>query len=1260
MDEDFVNASAFTPCGLARLALALVLWCLIPGAASAPEKMLFNVLSRDEGLSQVTVNDIFQDSRGFLWFATENGLNRYDGRNMLQFHADPTDQDAIANDFIWSIVEDAAGDLWLATEGGGLVHWQRASETFTNIVVPGEDLDPRKRFARQVMIDSAGSLWVGTRGAGLLRFDGQGEFSNHYPLGSEQQSSAKDDVIYALLETSAGEFLVGASSGLYRFMLETGAFEKLPGSYVDVCTLYIDGKGRLWIGTLEQGLVRKNLETGEELAFNTGSEPPARLANNEIRDVQEDAEGRIWVATHDGLHLFLGEAQGFQVYRKNDRDRHSLSDDQIMSLHQSEDKVLWVGTRLGGVNRWNPDSWKLGALTPPALDNTAVLAFEDAGRGNIWVGAFTTALLQLNAEGEVVRTFDHDSGYVDRGNAPVSALLTDSEGRLWIGTMGEGLQMYLPGQNQLHTLRHEPADDQSLSADGVMSLFEDSQHRIWAGTFGGGLSLIDPQTLTATRYVQGTRISAIREDSSGALWLGTDGEGLIRLEPGSGAVHRFRHSASTAGSLGSDLIFSLHISQDRSLWIGTSGAGLVRLLDTEDWNREPVFEHLTTGRGLANNVIYGILEDSQRQLWLSSNRGLMRFNPESGSIRYFPRAIGLQNEEFNFGAYHKRRDGRFLFGGTGGYNAFDPMDFGDLDQGPTIALTRIEVANKPLKPVAALAGSGGLELDHDENAITFEYAALSFLAPESNLYSVKLEGFDQDWTAPSKRMRSTYTNLDAGRYVFLIRAANGYGAWSKTPLEVGVVINAAPWATPQAYLVYCLLISALLYGFFRWRLRVIEREARIRQLAFYDRRTGLPNLDLFTQRTAAALSETSEDERSLVVITLRLKTIARLRNILGLGSVDELLSTVVPRLTQQLFGSGQSTTTCDLARISETELAAYVLLDDPKSEAGIWATRLCKAISRPIYHDGRQLHVSVFAGIATFPQDGTTATKLIESASTAAQDNDVGQAESFAFYDRSMTRRAIELLSLESDLRQAIREDSLELYLQGKFDCAGVLVGTEALCRWKHPERGSISPGIFVPLAEESDLIMELDAWVIGQVWRRLHHWQAKYPNVFSIAVNVSADTFVTGRIFAVLERLRGQYPLDPSLLEVEITESVLASDLERVTKALLRIKDLGHMLALDDFGTGYSSLTYLQRFPIDKLKIDQAFIRDIETNTDQQALCKAIIALAQSLNLQTIAEGVETQTQQDLLVSLGCDRLQGFYLHRPEPVADFERRFFH
>ena len=254
-----------------------------------------------------------------------------------------------------------------------------------------------------------------------------------------------------------------------------------------------------------------------------------------------------------------------------------------------------------------------------------------------------------------------------------------------------------------------------------------------------------------------------------------------------------------------------------------------------------------------------------------------------------------------------------------------------------------------------------------------------------------------------------------------------------------------------------------------------------------------------------------------------------------------------------------------------------------------------------------------------------------------------------------MTAQARDRLALESDLREALRNNNLELFLQAKFAGGKTLVGAEALSRWNHPTRGPVSPAVFVPLAEESELIMDLDDWVIDQACATLSEWQAMGINQISIAVNVSAETFVTGRIFEAIKRNQRRYRLDPALLEIEVTESVLASDINLITETLNRIRALGHKLSLDDFGTGYSSLTYLQQFPIDKLKIDQAFVRDLENQPKQLSLCKAIIALAQSLHLKTIAEGVENQAQLDILAGLGCDQIQGFFLHRPQALAGFQ-----
>lgn len=1237
------------------LACALGLGMIFATASQArvESQMIFHSLSLKDGLSQSTVNDVLQDSRGFLWFATENGLNRYDGRSIRRFMRDQSNPHALPSDFIWSIAEDAAGDLWLATEGAGLVRWRRDTGHFSRVPVARDSGDAEIRLARTVLIDGAGDIWIGTRGGGLFRFDSEGNLSEHYWPGGQQR-----DTVSSLAAMAPGLLLVGTDAGLFELHTASGNTRRVPAVNSAVSSLLRDDRGRLWVGTYDSGLLRIDASGSTVGAYRHDPVRASSLSGNQVRDMLQDRDGRIWVATQQGLNLYLGEEQGFLSYRHKDNDHYSLADDRLMSLHQSRDGVLWIGTRLGGVSRWSPRSWDLGAKGPPELASAAVLAFADAGDGDTWVGGVGTPLLRLDPAGRTQAVFAPGHGFPDRGEAHVTALLRDREARLWIGTMSDGLQVYTPHDGRLRQLVHDPGDPDSLGANGIMSLYQDSEGTIWAGSFGGGLARVDARTLAVKRYADGLRVTVIREDAAGQLWLGTDGNGLVRVDPRTGELHFFGPRPETSDNLGADTVYALHISDNGTVWVGTAGVGLAMLTGPEAAGDTPVFKHLTTADGLSNNVINGILEDASGDLWLSSNAGLMRLDPASSEVRYFHRAQGLQSEEFNYGASYRSADGRLFFGGSGGYNAFDPAEFSRRGEAPRLALTGIEVLNKRLEAARPLSDLDSLVLRHNDDVVTLEYVALDFTAPERNRYSVRLKGFDREWTPASTRHRSTYTNLDAGDYVFQVRAASSEGVWSEEPLELAVRVKAAPWATPQAYAVYIVLVAALVYGFFRWRLRVLEREARIRQLAYYDRSTGLPNLDLFTQRATAALEQARNEGRALVVISLRLTTLRRLRSSFGQQSIDEILRTLGPRLTQQLFGSGRTSATRDLARISETEIAAFLVVDDPMVETAVWVRRLSDSASAPIDLAGHQLHIPVHVGIAGFPRDGDSAATVIKCASIATHDRGTGDTPHFAYYDSEMADRTLDRIGLESQLRQAIREGSLDLFLQGKFDADGRLVGAEALVRWFHPQRGAVSPGVFVPLAEESDLILELDEWVLDQACRTLQRWQRQGVDKLNIAVNVSAETFVSGHLVETLAALQVRYQLDPTCLEIEITETALASDLDKVSDALQRVKSLGHPLALDDFGTGYSSLTYLQRFPIDNLKIDQAFVREIEHRSDQQALCRAIIALAKSLNLRTTAEGVENQEQRDLVVAMACDLLQGYHLHRPQPLAAFESEF--
>ncbi|MFV0277551.1 MAG: EAL domain-containing protein [Parahaliea sp.] len=1244
--------SALTPqvCGL------LMLWLTtpIPTQAYYETQMVFQTLSLEDGLSQSTINDMLQDSRGYLWFATENGLNRYDGKNVEHFMRDPSNPHALPNDFIWSLAEDVNGDIWLATDGAGLVRWQRESGRFNSIPLPSG----AARLARVVMIDNAGDIWMGTRGAGLLRFNGRGQFLGQYRFESSSARSTGNPSISSLLERRQNEILVGTEAGLYKLNSASGETIRLGGADRAVSSMLLDRSGALWIGTYDNGLERTETQTRERKVFRHMPDQPNSLSNNQVRDILQDSSGRIWVATQHGLNIHLPEVDGFHAYFHRDSDRYSLTDDRLMSLYESRDGILWIGTRLAGANRWSPRSWVLGAREPDILANTAVLAFADSDAGRTWVGGFGAPLVEVDAAGSVKRVFNSEHGLPDRGTSAVTALLRDRASRLWIGTMDAGLQIYDSRDNSLQALRHQANNSHSLGADGIMCLLEDSTGNIWAGSFGGGLARIDPQTLEVDRFADGLRITAIREDSRGRLWLGTDGNGLVRFSPDTGALLTLRHNPDSRRSLGMDTVFSLHIAKDHTLWVGTAGAGLAYLNVANQGLADPTFAHLTTSDGLSNNVINGIVEDDRGLLWLSSNAGLMRLNPRSREVSYFHRVQGLQSEEFNYGAYYRGADGRLFFGGTGGYNAFDPDSFRQRGNGPPVAFTTIEVDNQPLANTQALGNEPSLTIAHYDDVITIEYVALDYTAPERNRYSVMLEGFDQNWTPVSARNRSTYTNLDPGNYVFKVRAANSEGVWSEQPLALALNVTAAPWETPYALLLYALLAGLLIYGIFRWRMNVVERETRVRQLAYYDRSTGLPNLDLLTERAEAALQQAQAENKTLILISLRLTTLRRLRGSFGGEAIDEILRTLSPRLTQQLFGSGRTSATRDLGRISETELAVFILVGDPMLETVEWVQRLHDVLSAPIDLSGRQLRIPVQAGIATSARDGNTAATLIKCASIAAHDNNIPDTSPFAYYSSDMTSLALDRLSLESELRQAIRDDALSLYLQGKFDRNGKLVGAEALLRWEHPKRGMVSPGVFVPLAEETDLILELDQWVLENAFHTLQRWQQQGRPTTSLAVNVSAESFVSGHLVETLTTMHSRYPIEASTLEIELTETALASDMGKVTDTLEQVQSLGHPLALDDFGTGYSSLIYLQRFPLDMLKIDQAFVQDLEQREDQQALCRAIIALAGSLNLHTTAEGIENREQLDILVRAGCNQLQGFYLHHPEPIVAFESRF--
>ncbi len=456
-----------------------------------------------------------------------------------------------------------------------------------------------------------------------------------------------------------------------------------------------------------------------------------------------------------------------------------------------------------------------------------------------------------------------------------------------------------------------------------------------------------------------------------------------------------------------------------------------------------------------------------------------------------------------------------------------------------------------------------------------------------------------------------------------------------------------------------------------------RQEDRLRYLAYYDPLTSLPNRRSFNEQLNRILKRSQRHNTNAALLFIDLDHFKRINDSIGHARGDRLLVEIAKRLTLELreddainYFTDNSAEEFSTEPESGTEIARLggdeftVVLSDVArpGDIEIVAKRILNSLSEPIALQSHNPVVTPSIGIAIFPQDGTDPDTLVRNADTAMY---VAKAEGracYRFYDEDMNARAVEQLKMEEELRHALRNDELELRYQPQVDTrTGSVVSMEALVRWKHPERGMVSPVEFIPVAESTGQIIELGEWVMGEVARHCQHWKTLGLNDFRVGINISPLQFNQKNLPAWIEKFLARSGLPAERLELELTESAIMNDAETNIAKLAQLKALGLELAVDDFGTGYSSLSYLKRFPIDTLKIDQSFVADLDS-PDGAAIVDAILALSKTLNLRSIAEGIEDEHQLDYLVDKGCDLLQGYFFARPiypDEVPDMLKQNF-
>ncbi|MCP5108746.1 MAG: PAS domain S-box protein [bacterium] len=801
----------------------------------------FDNIGLEQGLSQLSVNTITRDKNGFMWFGTEDGLNKYDGYNCKIYKHNPDDPTSIPDNHVRVICEDTGDDvLWIGTHGGGLGKLDLKNDTFTNYKhEPGDPLSLSHNQVYSLYIDDSGVLWVGTWGGGLNKFDKEKETFTHYRYQRGNPAGLSHDIVRAIHKDCNGVMWIGTyGGGLNKFDIRTGTFTHYrhrPGrpdslSNDQVMTICETKNGKMWIGTDGGGVNLFDREEGTFTRYRHNPGVPGSLSHDRIKFIHEDRFGVLWVGTFGGgLNRFDYKTRTFTAFRHNPANLKSLPGDRVLSIYEDDTEMLWIGVGVGGIGKLDLQKKRIhyyGAVPnePNGLSSANIRTFAEDSDGVLWIGTDGGGLNKFDRKNNKITLYTHnpekgDSLAYDR----IYILYDDNkEEVLWVGTFGGGLDKFDKKKESFIHYKHRPGDPAGLSHNRIRAICEDHTGRLWIGTWGGGLNRYNREKDNFTQYrhkpdtpdsLSHDSVFCIYEDRSGNLWIGTWGGGLNRYHREKDNFTCFRHEPGNLNSLRNDRVLSICEDRDGILWVGSGGRGLGKFdRENNKWSFYSSQEH-----GLPNDVIYGILEDENGYLWLSSNGGISRFDSKTETFKNYDTEDGLQSSEFNGAAYYKSPSGEMFFGGVNGFNSFFPGAIKDNPYVPPIIITDFKKFNKPVKFGTPLSQVKEIPLSYRDNFISFDFVALNYRTPGKNQYAYMLEGFDREWINCGTRRTASYTNLDSGKYVFRVRGANNDGVWNMEGTSIKLNVIPPVWERWWFLALVTAAIFALVFMFYRYR-----------------------------------------------------------------------------------------------------------------------------------------------------------------------------------------------------------------------------------------------------------------------------------------------------------------------------------------------------------------------------------------------------------------------------------------------------------
>ncbi len=849
------------------VALAMVIaFCGSQAGAQSTNDLRFEHISTNKGLSQVSVLSMLQDRLGFIWFATQDGLNKYDGYNFTTFRNDENDESSIGDNDVWTLVQGENDEIWIGLHYAGLNRYDPRTGTFERFRHHPDDPNSLSSDnIRFLWYDTDGTLWIGTNDAGLNHFNPKTKVVTRVGFHASQEDGLDRKRVLAILRDSRQNLWIGTcGGGLSRYVPDSRTFvhsvhreddeNSLSGNCVSA--LLEDSRGNLWVGTSGSGLNLFNPKTGKFKRFRHRPNQPHSLGHDYITIMLRDREDNLWIGTRGGISKHNPATQTFVNYEHQTSNPTSLSHNAVYSILEDNTGTLWFGTLGGGANKFdvftkgiktyrhqadNPNSPShnvVRSLLVDADDHVWISTYKGVDKYDPQNGAFAHVDLKPDAKEKGKREY-----IFSMSQKPPSkkASIEGPADDLWLGVFKGGIRRYNPASGTIASFKAEPGNSQSLISNDIETILTDSKGNVWIGTLASGLSKLDPQTGAYHHFrhnpddpssISSDAIKAILEDHQGEIWIGTK-FGLNKLVADSGIFERYRYNPSSPVRLSHDSINTIYQDSRENLWMGTDG-GLAKI-DSRT-GKQSIY---AKKHGFPNLLTTCIVEDDLRNLWVGTNDGLVRFDPESEKTTVFDSRDGLQGNSFMSHSCGRTGDGMLYFGGENGLSVIDPKMIRKNEYPPPIVFTDFRLFNKSVavaKPGESSADfrlarhisyAKALTLDYTDYIFSIEFSALNYRQPEKNRYMYQLEGLDKQWieTTAANR-RATYTDLPHGSYLLRVRASNDDGVWNERASTLKLTILPPPWRSWWAYALYLVSAIALIFWFIQYQRNKVRQKQR--------------------------------------------------------------------------------------------------------------------------------------------------------------------------------------------------------------------------------------------------------------------------------------------------------------------------------------------------------------------------------------------------------------------------------------------------